>query len=56
MIVSDKLGLELEMCSKWLVDNKLSLHMEYSALSGNSGKAIIFQLNVMVIQLRHSVQ
>ena len=26
-VISDKLGLELEMCSKWLVDNKLSLHM-----------------------------
>ena len=26
-IISDKLGLELEMYSKWLVDNKLSLHM-----------------------------
>ena len=26
-VISDKLGLKLEMCSKWLVDNKLSLHM-----------------------------
>ena len=26
-VISDKLGLELEMCGKWLVDNKLSLHM-----------------------------
>ena len=26
-VISDKLGLELEMYSKWLVDNKLSLHM-----------------------------
>ena len=26
-VISDKLGLEPEMCSKWLVDNKLSLHM-----------------------------
>ena len=26
-VISDKLGLELEMCSKWLVDNKFSLHM-----------------------------
>ena len=26
-VISDKLCLELEMCSKWLVDNKLSLHM-----------------------------
>ena len=26
-VISDKLGLELEMCSKWLVENKLSLHM-----------------------------
>ena len=26
-VISDKLGLELEMCSKWLVDNTLSLHM-----------------------------
>ena len=26
-VISDKLGLELEMGSKWLVDNKLSLHM-----------------------------
>ena len=60
-IMYDKLGLELEMCSKWLVDNKLSLHMGKTeciilALSGNSGKSIIFQLNVMVIQLRHNVQ
>ena len=26
-VISDKPGLELEICSKWLVDNKLSLHM-----------------------------
>ena len=26
-VISEKLGLELEMCSKWLIDNKLSLHM-----------------------------
>ena len=26
--ISEKLGFELEMCSKWLIDNKLSLHME----------------------------
>ena len=26
-VISDKLSLEPEMCSKWLVDNKLSLHM-----------------------------
>ena len=26
-VLSNKLGLELEMCSKWLVGNKLSLHM-----------------------------
>ena len=26
-VISEKLGFELEMCSKWLIDNKLSLHM-----------------------------
>ena len=26
-IISQKLGLQLESCSKWLVDNKLSLHL-----------------------------
>ena len=26
-VISDKLGLVLEMYRKWLVDNKLSLHM-----------------------------
>ena len=26
-IISDKLGLKLEMCSKWLVDSNFSLHM-----------------------------
>ena len=26
-VISEKLGIELEMCSKWLIDNKLSLHM-----------------------------
>ena len=26
-VISEKLDLELEMCSKWLIDNKLSLHM-----------------------------
>ena len=26
-VISAKFGLEPEMCSKWLVDNKLSLHM-----------------------------
>ena len=26
-VISEKLGLELEMRSKWLIDNKLSLHM-----------------------------
>ena len=51
--LSNKLGLELEMCSKWLVDDKLSLHM-------GKTECIIFGSNfyveVMVIQLRHSVQ
>ena len=27
-VISEKLGFELEMRSKWLIDNKLSLHME----------------------------
>ena len=26
-VISEKLGSELGMCSKWLIDNKLSLHM-----------------------------
>ena len=26
-VISEKLGFELEMCSKWLIDNKLSLHL-----------------------------
>ncbi len=26
-VISDKLGKELESCSNWLVDNKLSLHL-----------------------------
>ena len=26
-MISEKLVLELEMCNKWLIDNKLSLHM-----------------------------
>ena len=26
-VISDKLRLELQMCNKWLIDNKLSLHM-----------------------------
>ena len=26
-VISEKLGLELEMCRKWLIDVKLSLHM-----------------------------
>ena len=26
-VISRKLGSELESCSKWLIDNKLSLHM-----------------------------
>ena len=26
-VISDKLGLKLEMCSKWLVDNKPSFHV-----------------------------
>ena len=26
-VISEKLCLELEMCSKWLVNNKLSLHI-----------------------------
>jgi hypothetical protein len=33
-IISQKLGKELESCSNWLVDNKLSLHLaEQNALS-----------------------
>ena len=60
-VISDKLGLELEMCSKWLVDNKLSLHMGKTEciIFGSKRKlrkSIIFQLNVMVIQLRHNVR
>ena len=57
-----KLGLELEMCSKWIVDNKLSLHMGKTKciIFGSKRKLgkinIFFQLNVMVIQLRHSIQ
>ena len=27
-VISEKLGIELKMRSKWLIDNKLSLHME----------------------------
>ena len=26
-VISRKLGSELEFCSKWLIDNKLSSHM-----------------------------
>ena len=26
-VISQKLGNTLDMCSKWLVDNKLSLHL-----------------------------
>ena len=26
-VIAEKLGKELESCSKWLVDNKLSLHL-----------------------------
>ena len=26
-VISEKLGIELEMCNKWLIDNKVSLHM-----------------------------
>ena len=26
-VISEKVGLELEICSKWLIDNKLSLYM-----------------------------
>ena len=26
-MISERLGQELESCSKWLVDNKLSLHL-----------------------------
>ena len=60
-VISDKLGLELERCSKWLVDNKHSLHMDKTEciIFGSKRKFRKnknFQLNVMVIQLRHSVQ
>ena len=39
-VISKKLGLELELCSKWLVDNKLSLHMGKTEcdLFGSKGK------------------
>ena len=39
-MTSDKLGLELVMCSKWLVDNKLSLHMGKTecVIFGSKGK------------------
>ena len=36
----DKFGLELVMCSKWLVDDKLSLHMGKTEciIFGSKGK------------------
>ena len=47
--LSDKLGLELEMCSKWLVDNKRSLHM------GKTG-CIIFGSNFSVEFNGHTIK
>jgi hypothetical protein len=26
-VISEKLGKELQFCSQWLIDNKLSLHL-----------------------------
>ena len=56
-VISDKLGLELEMCSKWLVRiTNFPCIWGNMSRSGNSGKYKKNQLNVMVIQMRHSVR
>ena len=60
-VMSEKLGLELEMCSKWIVDNKLSLHMGKTKciIFGSKWKLrkiSNFQLEVMVIQLRQNAR
>ena len=57
-IISEKLGLESEMCSKWLVNNKLSLHI---TLLGSKRKLrkinnFIVECNVHTIKAQRSVK
>ena len=49
-VISDKLGLELEMCSKWLVDNKLSLHMGKTERIIFGSKRKLRKINIFSIE------
>ena len=62
-VISYKLGSELGMCSKWLIDNKLSLHMvkTESILFGSKRKLrkigdFSIECNGHTIKAEHSVK
>ena len=49
-VISDKLGLELEMCSKWLVDNKFSLHMGKTECIIFGSKRKLRKINIFSVE------
>ena len=62
-VIFDKLGLELKMCRKWLVDNKLLLHMGKTEciVFGSKQKLrkinyFSFEYNGHTIKAQHSVK
>ena len=59
MLTTAQIGSQLESCSKWLVDNKLSFHMGKTEciLFGSKRKLRkAEELSVMVIKLRHKTR
>ena len=63
LVISDKFGLELKMCRKWLVDNKISLHLGKTECmvfgSKQKLREIIyfsFEYNGHTIKAQHSVK
>ena len=49
-VTSDKLGLKLMMCSKWLVDNKLSLRVEKTECIIFGSKRNLRKLNTFSVE------
>ena len=49
-VISDKLSLEHEMYSKWLVDNKLSLHMGKTECIIFGSKQKLRKINIFSIE------